>query len=454
MFFVKGKVILEKYKNGDVRTKDAVKNSVISLLAKAISIVCSLAIVPLTIDYVNPTRYGIWLTLSGIIGWISFFDLGLGNGFRNRYAEAKANGNMELAREYLSTTYFSVTCIVSLICVLLLVINSILDWSSILNVDRIYKEELRRVFSIFCIVFCTNMVFNILSTLLSADQKPGIASLINGFGQILSLISLCILTKVGNGSLESLALFYSTIPCGCLLVASIYFYCISYYKSIKPSLKYVRKSLIRNILTLGAKFFIINLCLIMIFQIVNLVLSREFGSISVTQYNVASKYFNIVYMITVLLVSPLWSAYTDAYTKNDYAWMKKTARRMERFLFFSIGSYLLLLLISPIIYHYWIGDSVEIPFLLSLFVMILSICQSLSTINMYQVNGIGKLTLQLYVYIIFAFICWPLMVVFSKILGIIGVIIVPSIVYLVQGILARVQLKKIINKTATGIWNK
>ena len=72
----------------------------------------------MTINYLNPTRYGIWLTVSSIIGWIAFFDLGLANGFRNKFAEAKAQGRLELAREYLSTTYFAIGAIV---CFLLLV---------------------------------------------------------------------------------------------------------------------------------------------------------------------------------------------------------------------------------------------------------------------------------------------------------------------------------------------
>jgi hypothetical protein len=38
---------------------------------KCISILVSLQVVPLTIGYVNPTKYGIWLTLSSIIALLS-----------------------------------------------------------------------------------------------------------------------------------------------------------------------------------------------------------------------------------------------------------------------------------------------------------------------------------------------------------------------------------------------
>lgn len=77
---------------------------------KCISILVSLQVVPLTITYINPTKYGIWLTLSSIIAWLSYFDLGFAHGFRNRFSEAKANGNILLAKEYVSTTYAVFNC--------------------------------------------------------------------------------------------------------------------------------------------------------------------------------------------------------------------------------------------------------------------------------------------------------------------------------------------------------
>ena len=88
-------LLTDRFSNSSGRSKEAMRNIILSFFAKGISVASSLLIVPLTIHYVNPTQYGIWLTLSSIIGWVAFFDLGLGNGFRNRFAEAKAQGDLE-----------------------------------------------------------------------------------------------------------------------------------------------------------------------------------------------------------------------------------------------------------------------------------------------------------------------------------------------------------------------
>lgn len=83
--------------NGNSRSIIVKKNIIASFFLKCISILVSLQVVPLTITYINPTKYGIWLTLSSIIAWLSYFDLGFAHGFRNRFSEAKANGNILLA---------------------------------------------------------------------------------------------------------------------------------------------------------------------------------------------------------------------------------------------------------------------------------------------------------------------------------------------------------------------
>ena len=97
------------FTKGNERSVMVKRNIAVSLVMKCISILISLQVVPLTIGYVNSTKYGIWLTLSSIIAWLSYFDLGFAHGFRNRFAEARAKNNMKLAREYVSTTSVSYT---------------------------------------------------------------------------------------------------------------------------------------------------------------------------------------------------------------------------------------------------------------------------------------------------------------------------------------------------------
>lgn len=442
------------FTKGNERSIAVKKNIAASLVLKCISILVSLQVVPLTIDYVNPTKYGIWLTLSSIIAWLSYFDLGFAHGFRNRFAEAKAKGDIKLAREYVSTTYVVLFLLFSVILLITLIVNNYLDWSGILNIDSVYEDELSIVFSLLACFFCMNIVAGVFTTMLAADQKPALASLVQTSGQVLAFVCIYILTKTTSGSLSVLALAFSGVPCILLIVVSAIAFHTRRYKMIIPSLHDVRFSLTRNILGLGGQFFVIMLSMLFIFQFVNIILSRVQGPEAVTQYNIAYKYFNVLNMTFVIVLTPFWSAFTDAYTKKDYDWMRSVLKKLEKLWLLCIPALLLMIICSGFLYQWWIGNSVVIPFSLSVCMAIYVLFQTGGNVYMYLINGTSKVRLQLIIYLLFALISIPMMEYCCKHYGIEGILVVPSAAFALQAFVGRMQILKMINGTAKGIWLK
>lgn len=448
------KKIAAKFGEQDRRTRSLAKNSVIALVARAASILATLLIVPLTINYLNSTNYGIWLTIASVVTLVNHFDLGLGQGFKNRFAECLAKGDDVRARQYVSTTYFAITCVVAVLLVILLTVNSFISWSSFLKVPETLDGELSRTCAVIIVFTCLNMIANIFSSLLAGDQRPATGGVILALGQYLSLLVIFILTKVSTGTLFNFALYYSGIPCIVMGLASIVFFAGKRYRKYAPRLRFVKTGLIRNILNLGIQFFVINICLILVFQIINVVILRELGAENVTRYNIANRYFGILYMVVSIVVMTLWPAFTDAYTLRDFAWMKKTGRRFDRLLLLGVGAGLLMLAVSGPVYRIWIGDSVQMPFAISAAMLILILCQCFGNVYMNMINGIGTIRIQLILYVIFALLSWPMFSWLGRNWGLLGIVLFPSLVYLVQGLFAKLQLEKIINQTAGGIWAK
>lgn len=436
------------------RSRKSLANIFLSFGAKGVSLITQLLIVPLTINYVNATQYGIWLTLSSIIAWIGFFDFGFGNGMRNKVAEALAKGDNELARQYVSTTYFAVGVIVLGLFLIVQVLNFFINWSTVINVDATYTEELRTVFSILTLFFCLNLVVKLFNSLLTADQKPGVASWIDAIGQVLSLAVIFLLTKISDGSLIRLAAYYSGIPTLVILLVSAYAFRLTTYKQFAPRLKYVRKELIRNIMSIGIQFFIIYLCMLVIFQVINLVISRELGPEAVTEFNIAHRYFSIAYSVMIMVVTPFWTAFTDAYHRNDFVWMKKAKKMLEIVWLCEVAAVVIMLAIAPWFYRIWVGDQVLVGSVISAGMALYVLIQSVGAVYMYLINGIGTIRIQLMVYVFFAIVSWPLMVYLSRKLGLVGVIVVPTLVYLTQAILGKIQIEKLLSGTNSGIWVK
>ncbi|MDQ3534529.1 MAG: hypothetical protein M3421_02770, partial [Bacteroidota bacterium] len=54
---------------GHERSVKLKKNILLSFLFKIFSAISSFFLVPITLNYLEPVKYGIWLTLSSLIAW-------------------------------------------------------------------------------------------------------------------------------------------------------------------------------------------------------------------------------------------------------------------------------------------------------------------------------------------------------------------------------------------------
>lgn len=435
------------------RSKKIKKNILASFVIKSMSIIVSLLVVPITINYVNPTRYGIWITLSSIIGWFSFFDIGLGNGLRNKLAESLANGDIKLAKSYVSTTYAILIAIMLSISLIILIINPLINWSLILNTAPEESNELSSLALIIISFFCAQFILQLITTVLTADQKPAKASLINLAGSILALFIIFMLTKITNGSLLYLALAIGSSQVFVLILSSLWLYSNN-YKKIAPSYKYINIKYARNLINLGVKFFIIQVAVLILYQSSNIIIAQLFGPAEVTLYNIAYKYFSIIPMVFAIIISPFWSAFTDAYTLKDTEWIKNMIVKLRKIWVMLIILSIIMLVASNIVYKLWIGKMIEIPISLSIVMAIYVIVTSWCGIYSNFLNGVGKIKLQLYFSLIGSIINIPLAVFLGKEIGVSGVILSTVLLSAISAIWAPIQYNKLIYNKAKGIWNK
>lgn len=447
---------IKSYLNqGDKRTANIKINVLKSFIYKGLSIILSLLIVPLTIGFVNAEQYGIWLTISSIVGWVGYFDLGLGHGLRNKYAEAKAKGNTKIMSELISTTYALIAIIFLVVFILFFVVNSFIDWNAFLGVCQIDNRSLQKMMLILLGFFCLNMILGVLKSLLLGDQRTSMTSLISVIDQFCSLLIIFVLTKTVKPDLFYLIFVYSGAPCLVSLLFSIFLYVPrkSIFHDFRPSFKNIKLSLFKSLLSLGSKFFIIQLSLLLIFQCVNIIISRNCGQLAVTQYNLSYKYFQILYMTSVIVLTPYWSAFSDAYAKNDYKWMNDSFSKLTYMALTSIPILILMLSLAPLFFKIWVGDSVSISFKLNAMVALYIMSQILSGIHTYIINGLGKVTLQVILYVILSIFAIPAMNYLSLEIDLYGILLVLTLVYLFQAIICRIQVIKILNNSAKGIWN-
>lgn len=438
---------------GHKRSVKAKKNILASFVIKGGSIAISLVLVPLTINYVNPTSYGIWLTLSSMLAWFGFFDIGFGHGLRNKFAESIAQGEYDLAKKYVSTTYAILSLIIGAVLLIFLGINPFLNWASILNTSPELGDELRSVSLIVFTFFCLQFVLKLITTVLTANQEPAKASLFNFLGSLFSLMVIFVLTKTTEGNLIYLGAALSFTPVLVLTSSTVWFYTHE-YKKYAPSLSKVDFSLAKDLMSLGAKFFVIQIGALVLFSTNNVIITQLFGPEEVTPFNIAFKLFAIVTMGFGIVVTPMWSAFTDAYVREEYGWIKNTLAKMRKIWFLAILASIGILFASPFLYEIWVGDAVEVPFALSAAMCLYVVVAIWQTMHVFFLNGIGKIKLQLYMVTATALLNIPLAILLGKWFGLVGITMTSTLIFGVMGIVFSIQTHKLLNKTAKNIWNE
>jgi O-antigen/teichoic acid export membrane protein len=432
--------ILGKGHNRSVKAK---KNIIASFFIKGISIAVSLFLVPLTIHYLNPSRYGIWLTLSSIVGWFGFFDIGFGNGLRNKFAESVAKGEHENARKYVSTTYAILSIIIAIVIVIYLCISPFLNWSKILNTPASMAGELSILAMIVFLFFCLQFVLQLITTIITANQQPAKASLFNFFGTLFSLLVIFILTKTTAGNLIYLGIAFSVTPVLVLIASSIWFYTHE-YKMYAPSIKHVDFSFARNLMTLGLKFFAIQIAFVIFYQTDNIIIAQIFGPAEVTPYNIAYKYFGIIPMVFGIIITPFWSAFTEAWSKRDMPWIVGTIKKLKIIWLIVFAGAIVMLLFSNFFYQIWVGKEIHVSIQMSAVMAIYVVLNTWNGIFSNFLNGVGKIKLQLYLSLIGCLINIPLAIFLAKNLGIYGVVLSTTIISLFSAVLLPIQYNNLI----------
>jgi len=256
-----------------------------------------------------------------------------------------------------------------------------------------------------------------------------------------------------KGSIVLLGSFFGLANLLPLLGASLWLY-RSRYRDFTPSWSRVDIGQARNLLSLGVKFFFIQAASIIIYSTNNMIITQLFGPEEVAVYGIAFKYMSVITMVFAIILTPFWSAFTDAYHRDDLAWIDSMMKRLLLAWCGLVAIAVVMVVLSGLVYRLWIGDTLAIPYSLTISMAIYVIINSWNSIFSSFQNGLGVLRLQLlgaFIGIVFSL---PLAILFASTFGfgVKGVLFGTILGSILPGIWSPIQYRKVINGTATGIW--
>ena len=333
--------------------------------ARGVSMASILIAVPLTLHYLGSERYGLWMTMSAIVGMVGYADLGMGSGLMNAISEAHGQEDRLAAVRYTASGFFMLSALALLILIIFAAVYPVIPWQRVFNVKSPQAiKEAGPALAVFIACFAVNLPLGVVQRVQLGYQEGFFNSLWESAAKLLGLAGLLLVIYL-QGGLVWLVLALIGAPILAWLLNSLELF--GWRRPwLRPRFRNFHRDSAIKVLHTGLFFFVQQLGLALICTSDNLIIAQFMGPEAVTQYAIPFQMFSLSLVIFNLL-TPLWPAYSEAIARGDMAWVRKTLSRSLKLILLSNGLVSLVLIIfAHQLIYLWVGPKISPSLLLNL----------------------------------------------------------------------------------------
>jgi O-antigen/teichoic acid export membrane protein len=326
--------------------------------ARAVSTLAGLITVPLTLHYLGSERYGMWMTISAVVSFLTFADLGMGSGLLNGISEANGRDDRALAREVVSSAFFMLCGVAGLTALLFGALYPWVPWAGLFNISSSQaSSEAGPALLVLVACFLVNIPLGVVQRVQQGYQEGFANSLWVALGSVFSLVAVLVAVHL-EAPLAWLVLAMVGTPILAVVLNGTDLFARQ-RPWLTPSRKAFRWAAARKILGVGLLFLAMQVGVTVAFASDNLVAAHALGPSAVAELSVAARLFGLVPMVLAMVLAPLWPAYRESLTRGDTAWVKRTLRAsLGLALLVSGSSAILLTVFGKAIIRAWVGGAV------------------------------------------------------------------------------------------------
>ncbi len=329
--FQKLKVLLTKShaNRGVERYRRAGITASSSFIAKALNILISFLSVPLTVHYLGAERYGVWLTISSLITWMSMTDFGLaGVALVNVLAEASGKEDRVGAQQYTSSAFWALSGVSVLSGILSVAFFRYIPWRAVFRVSAATStHELQTACALTLLFFVLAFPLSIQFSIYSAYQDGFLANVWGIAGNAISLAALVVVSQT-HGGLPQLVLALSGTRC-LVAVANVFFLFRRYYW-IVPVPSAVRWHCVKRLFSLGSKYLVTQLASLGVYQSQPIIITQTLGPAKVVIFVVAYKILSLPMDLVFMATQPFVPAFGEAKARQDWRWIQSAYKNCVR----------------------------------------------------------------------------------------------------------------------------
>lgn len=397
----------------EAKTNPLKRSVLINLAMKPLGLVISLFYTPMLFRYLTLEQYGIWVTIMSILNWINYFDVGIGNGFRNVLTEDIAKGNYRSAKSSVATAYISILIIAAVVFLIAIGVGFFIDWQGLLN-TTIYVQPILFVTFIF---ICINFVLSLRNIECYAIQRSELVAITGIISQLINLGGIVILGLyfADFDKLYAMSILFGVSSLSVNVIFSLLIWRERDY--LVPRIRFFDKSKLKSICGIGIKFFLLQICAMVIWSTDNVLVSFLYGPAEVAVYNTVFRIYNVSTMLFVAMMVPFWSKFTEAGSQGDFEWIYSTLKKLKKiWAFYALIVFASIFICQPLS-DLWLHKHLEYGMVLIVTMAMYSIVYAYGNMFASLMNGISEIDLQLKCSIIVAVVNIPLSVCFAKYFG-------------------------------------
>jgi O-antigen/teichoic acid export membrane protein len=323
--------------------------------AKVISVVCTLAQVPLALHALGAEAYGLWITLMSLTVMLNFIDLGLGVGMQKTMAVAFGQDNQVHIRRIFFTGALALAGFAVIALIIGLPLSLLLDWGGMLKInDPVLHGQAGIGLAITLAAFALGLPFNALPRLAAATQRGWLQAGWIAVGSIVSLGLVAFAAKARWGFLPFLAV---TTLMPTLQGLGLWLHLRHALGWKKTKLELLSRAEWRALAGESLLFSVPQLGLALVQAAPPLVLSLAAGPVTATAFNLLQRLFSPVTQGQILALNPLWPAVTEAHVRGESAWVHRAFRQSLLVAGGCILALAALTQFSGPLLHAWIGEA-------------------------------------------------------------------------------------------------
>jgi O-antigen/teichoic acid export membrane protein len=244
---------------------------------------------------------------------------------------------------------------------------------ALLNVGpQVSPREVRLTITIAVALILLGLLCNLGTKVLAGYQELHRYNYAAGLGALASLggLALGVLLHV------RMPMLY-LISVGCLTFSSMGLLVLVLWRKpwLLPRPDLIDTGCIRELLSSGSFFFLIQVAAVVVFSSDNVIVSHYLGASEVTPYSVTWRLAGLAAALQSLIFPALWPAYAEAFAKREYGWIRRTfATTMKGSVALNLCCAGMMTLFGRTVIRLWAGTSAvptfPLMFAMSLWVVI------------------------------------------------------------------------------------